>query len=63
MTDAASLNGALPPRLLDQVRGQIRLKRYILRTEKAYSNWIKRHIRLHGKSHQCEWVQRRLRCF
>ena len=51
MTDAASLNGASPPRLLDQVRGKIRLKHYSLRTEQAYSDWIKRYIRFHGKRH------------
>ena len=49
MTDEVSLNGASPPRLLDQVRGKIRLKHYSLRTEQAYSDWIKRFIRFHGK--------------
>lgn len=32
------------PRLLDQVRGKIRLKHYSLRTEQAYVDWIKRFI-------------------
>ena len=39
------------PRLLDQVRGKIRLKHYSLRTEQAYLDWIKRFIRHHGKRH------------
>lgn len=32
------------PKLLDQVRGKIRLKRYSIRTEQAYVDWIKRFI-------------------
>lgn len=39
------------PRLLDQVRGKIRLKHYSLRTEQAYLDWIKRYIRHFGKRH------------
>lgn len=42
------------PRLLDQVRGKIRLKHYSLRTEQAYLDWIKRFIRHHGKRHPRE---------
>lgn len=33
-----------PPKLLDQVRGKIRLKHYSIRTEQAYLDWIKRFI-------------------
>ena len=43
-----------PPRLLDQVRGKIRLKHYSLRTEQAYVDWIRRFIRHHGKRHPRE---------
>lgn len=32
------------PKLLDQVRGKIRLKHYSIRTEQAYLDWIKRFI-------------------
>ena len=32
------------PKLLDQVRGKIRLKHYSIRTEQAYTVWIKRFI-------------------
>ena len=42
---------AAAPRLLDQVRGKIRLKHYSLRTEQAYVDWIKRFIRHFGKRH------------
>lgn len=40
-----------PPKLLDQVRGKIRLKHYSLRTEQTYVDWIKRYILFHGKHH------------
>jgi integron integrase len=40
-----------PPRLLDQVRAQIRLRHYSPRTEKAYVHWIRRFILFHGKRH------------
>ena len=32
------------PKLLDIVRGKIRLKHYSIRTEQAYTDWIKRYI-------------------
>ncbi|WP_374197036.1 phage integrase N-terminal SAM-like domain-containing protein [Acidithiobacillus ferrooxidans] len=31
-----------PPRLLDQVRAQIRVMRYSIRTEEAYTDWVRR---------------------
>ncbi len=42
-----------PPssRLLDQVRDRIRFKHYSIRTEQAYTDWIKRFILFHGKQH------------
>jgi hypothetical protein len=36
------------PRLLDQVRGLIRLKHYSIRTERVYCEWIKRYVRFHN---------------
>jgi integron integrase len=39
------------PKLLDQVRGKIRLKHYSIRTEQAYTDWIKRFILHFGKRH------------
>ena len=42
------------PRLLDQVRGKIRLKHYCIRTEQSYTDWIKRFIRHFGKRHPRE---------
>lgn len=40
-----------PPRLLDQVRGKIRLKHYSIRTEQAYVDWIKRFVLHFDKRH------------
>jgi integron integrase len=39
------------PKLLDQVRAKIRLKHYSIRTEQAYTDWIKRFILHFGKQH------------
>ena len=39
------------PRLLDQVRGKLRVKHYSIRTEEQYLQWIKRFILCHDKRH------------
>lgn len=41
-------------RLLDQVRGKVRLKHYSIRTEQAYVDWIKRFILHFDKKHPRE---------
>ena len=40
-----------PPKLLELVRGKIRLKHYSIRTEQAYIDWIKRYILHFDKRH------------
>ncbi len=40
-----------PPKLLDQLREQIRVKHYSYRTEQAYLQWVKRFILFHNKKH------------
>jgi integron integrase len=42
------------PKLLDQVRDKLRVKHYSIRTEQAYTGWIKRYIFFHGKRHPKE---------
>jgi site-specific recombinase XerD len=42
------------PKLLDQVRGKIRLKHYGIRTGQAYLDWIKRFILHFDKRHPGE---------
>ena len=39
------------PRLLDRVRDALRVRHYSLRTEQAYTHWIKRFILFHDKRH------------
>src|SRR3954453_7057579 len=39
------------PRLLEQVRAVIRLKHYSIRTEEAYTHWIKEYILFHRRQH------------
>ena len=39
------------PRLLDEVRRRMRLRHYSLRTEQAYTGWIRRYILMNGKRH------------
>jgi integrase len=43
-----------PPRLLDQVRAQLRTLHYSYRTEQQYVFWIRRFILFHGKRHPLE---------
>jgi len=40
-----------PPKLLDHVRAEVRLRHYSRRTEEAYVQWIRRYIVFHGKRH------------
>ena len=42
------------PRLLDEVRGRLRVEHYSLRTEAAYLYWIRRYIRENGLRHPRE---------
>jgi integron integrase len=43
-----------PPRLLEQVRAEIRARHYSRRTEDAYVHWIRRSIVFHGRRHPRE---------
>lgn len=49
--DDAGVTARLAPKLLDQVRGGLRLRHYSLRTEQAYVGWIRRFILANGKRH------------
>jgi len=46
-----SRSGERPPRLLDELRRQIRLRHYSYRTEQAYVGWVRRYILFHNKRH------------
>ncbi len=43
-----------PPKLLDQVRNALRTLHYSIRTEEAYTGWIKKYILFHHKRHPAE---------
>ena len=51
------------PKLLDQVRAVIRLRRLSYRTEETYVYWIKRYILFHGKRHPREMGEAEIRDF
>jgi len=42
------------PKLLDQVRGALRVRHYSYDTEKSYIRWIKQYIFFNGKRHPSE---------
>ena len=47
----SSSTAAPPPKFLDRVRWHLRVKRYSIRTEQAYIDWIRRYILFHNKRH------------
>jgi integron integrase len=52
--NSAIANTSPPPRLLDQLRGVIRVLHYSRRTEEAYMFWTRRFILFHKKRHPLE---------
>jgi hypothetical protein len=50
----------LKMKLLDQVRHVIRKKHYSIRTEQAYTNWIKKFILFNGKRHPKDMGEREI---
>ena len=50
----ASLEGAQPPRLLDQVRARVRRLGLARRTEEAYVGWVRRFILANDKRHPAD---------
>ena len=63
MTTAQPSSSPDKPKLLDQVRTAIRLRRLSYRTEEAYTWWIKRFIVYHGKRHPAEMREPEIRDF
>ncbi len=50
----ASIGIAKRPKLLDQVKNELRVNHYSRRTEEAYTSWIKRFVLFHNKRHPKE---------
>jgi len=48
-------NRVAKPKLLDQMRGKLRIKQYAWATEKAYVNWVLRFLRFHKDRNRGEW--------
>jgi integron integrase len=51
------------PKLHDRVRWHLRVKRYSLRTEQAYIDWIRRYILFHKKRHPSEMSEKEIADF
>jgi integron integrase len=51
------------PKLLDLVRQEIRTRHYSIRTEAAYTHWIKQFIIFHNKRHPADMAEREVRAF
>ncbi|HSL91252.1 MAG TPA: phage integrase N-terminal SAM-like domain-containing protein, partial [Candidatus Limnocylindrales bacterium] len=51
------------PKLLDQVRAELRIRRYSHRTEEAYVGWIRQYIRHHGIRHPREMGKEEIESF
>jgi hypothetical protein len=52
-----------PLKLMAQVRNQIRVLHYSIRTEHAYTGWIKRFILFHNKRHPMEMGKSEVEAF
>jgi integron integrase len=52
-----------PTKLLDRVRLVLRTRHYALRTEQAYTDWIRRYILFHHKRHPVRMGQEELEAF
>ncbi|WP_310385946.1 integron integrase [Roseateles sp.] len=50
-TNVPAQSHAPPLKLLDQLRGELRVRHYSIRTEQAYVDWARRFILHHGKRH------------
>ena len=57
------MSGSSPPRLLDRVRAEVRVRHYSLRTEQAYVDWIRRFILFHGKRHPAAMGEAEIQAF
>jgi integrase len=52
-----------PLKLLDRVRWHLRVKRYSIRTEQAYLDWIRRYILFHRKRHPADMGEKEIAAF
>lgn len=45
------------PKLLDQMRGVLRVQRYALRTERAYCDWVRRFVKFHQMKNRADLAE------
>lgn len=57
------LRGEHPPRVLDALRDQLRLRHRSLSTERSYVGWVRRFILFHGKRHPAEMGRAEVEAF
>jgi Phage integrase, N-terminal SAM-like domain/Phage integrase family len=51
------------PRLLDRLRGAVRVRHYSFRTEECYAAWVRRFILFHNKRHPLEMGAAKINAF
>lgn len=51
------------PKLLDQIRGRLRVKHYSIRTEQAYVDWVRRFVNFHQRRHPRDLGQTEVEAF
>jgi site-specific recombinase XerD len=59
----ASSQAHRPPKLLDQLRAELRVRHMSLNTEESYVGWARRYILFHGKRHPREMGPEEVRAF
>ncbi|MEZ4279990.1 MAG: integron integrase [Myxococcota bacterium] len=63
MGPRSPLRGEHPPRVLDALRDQLRLRHRSLSTERSYVGWVRRFILFHGKRHPAEMGRAEVEAF
>jgi integron integrase len=63
MAIESHVRAAGKPKLLDDIRSFMRTRRYSLRTEQAYLDWIRRFILFHGKRHPNDMAEEEITVF
>ena len=53
----------IPPKLLDRLRAEIRVRHYSIRTEETYVDWARRFILYHDKKHPKDMGAEQVRDF
>ena len=59
----AAKTGARQPKLMEQMRSELRSRHYSRRTEETYCSWVKRYIFFHGLRHPAEMGEKEINQF